>query len=48
MLPEALPDPEVIARLAAERAPGARPAPLYLRDAGAALPREAPPPLLDA
>ncbi len=48
LLPDALPDPAVIARLAAGREPGARPAPLYLRDAGAAPPREAPPPLLDA
>ncbi len=48
LLPDALPDPAVIARLAAGREASARPAPLYLRDAGAALPREAPPPLLDA
>ncbi len=46
-LPHALPDPAVIARMAAKRPPGERPAPLYLRDAGAARPREAPPPLLD-
>lgn len=46
-LPHGMPDPEVIARLAAARAPGERPAPLYLRDSGAAPPREAPPPLLD-
>lgn len=46
--PDALPDPEVIARLAAARPAGRRPAPLYLRDPGAAPPREAPPPLLDA
>ena len=46
-LPGALPDPAAIARLAAGRPPGERPAPLYLRDAGAAPPREAPPPLLD-
>ena len=48
LLAEALPDPAVIAALAAERPSGARPAPLYLRDAGAAPPREAPPRLLDA
>lgn len=47
LLPEALPDPVVVARLAAERAADAPPAPLYLREAGAAPPREAPPPLLD-
>ena len=45
---ELLPDPVVIARLAMGRAPGERPAPLYLRDADAALPREAPPVILDA
>jgi tRNA threonylcarbamoyl adenosine modification protein YeaZ len=48
LVPDALADPEVIARLAAARPAGARPAPLYLRDTGAAPPREAPPPLLDA
>jgi tRNA threonylcarbamoyladenosine biosynthesis protein TsaB len=48
LLPEALPDPAVIARLAAGRPAEARPAPMYLRDAGAAPPREAPPRLLDA
>lgn len=47
LLPEALPDPAAIARLAAGRETGAAPAPLYLRDAGAAPPREAPPPILD-
>ena len=46
-LPHGLPDPAVIAGLAAGRPPGQRPAPLYLRDAGAAPPREASPPLLD-
>ncbi|MEM7211406.1 MAG: tRNA (adenosine(37)-N6)-threonylcarbamoyltransferase complex dimerization subunit type 1 TsaB [Pseudomonadota bacterium] len=44
---DALPDPMRIARIALNRAPGVRPAPLYLRDADAALPREGPPPLLD-
>jgi tRNA threonylcarbamoyl adenosine modification protein YeaZ len=47
LLPEGLPDPEVIARIAAARAPGEPPRPLYLRGADAAPPREAPPPLLD-
>lgn len=47
LLPKALPDPAVIARLAAAREPGPPPAPLYLRGAGAAPPREAPPTLLD-
>ena len=46
-LPHAMPDPAVIARLAAARPADERPAPLYLRDAGAAPPREAPPPILD-
>ena len=46
-LPLGLPDPAVIARLAGARSQGERPAPLYLRDSGAAPPREAPPPLLD-
>lgn len=45
---ELLPDPVVIARLAALREARGRPAPLYLRDADAALPREAPPVILDA
>lgn len=48
LLPDCLPDPAVIARLAATRDAGAPPAPLYLRDSGAAPPREAPPPILDA
>lgn len=43
-----LPDPRIIARLAMDRKPEGRPAPLYLRDADAALPREAPPVILDA
>lgn len=43
---ERLADPLVIASLAASREPAA-PAPLYLRDADAARPREAPPTLLD-
>lgn len=47
LLPEALADPAMIARLAAGREAGASPAPLYLRDSGAAPPREAPPPILD-
>jgi tRNA threonylcarbamoyl adenosine modification protein YeaZ len=47
VLPESFPDPAVIARLGTARAASGRPAPLYLRDAGAAPPREAPPPLLD-
>lgn len=38
---------EGIARIAATRAPGARPAPLYLRPADAAPARDAPPRLLD-
>jgi tRNA threonylcarbamoyladenosine biosynthesis protein TsaB len=46
LLPEGLADPAVIAALAATREPGAPPAPLYLRGADAAPPREAPPPLL--
>jgi tRNA threonylcarbamoyl adenosine modification protein YeaZ len=46
-VPGGLPDPAVIARLAAARAPGPLPAPLYLRGADAELPREGPPPLLD-
>ena len=44
---ERLPDPEQIARIGRERTPSERPAPLYLRDADAALPREGPPRLLD-
>ena len=43
-----LPDPRIIARLAMDQKPEGRPAPLYLRDADAALPREAPPVILDA
>ena len=42
-----LPDPLQIARLARDRSASGRPAPLYMRDADAALPREGPPPLLD-
>jgi tRNA A37 threonylcarbamoyladenosine modification protein TsaB len=42
-----LPDPLEIARLARNRSASERPAPLYMRDADAALPREGPPPLLD-
>lgn len=45
---ELSPNPVVIARLASGREAGERPAPLYLRDADAALPREAPPVILDA
>ncbi|MEM9736673.1 MAG: tRNA (adenosine(37)-N6)-threonylcarbamoyltransferase complex dimerization subunit type 1 TsaB [Pseudomonadota bacterium] len=45
---DGLPDPRIIARLAAERLPGPPPAPLYLRPADAAPPRDAPPRLLDA
>lgn len=48
ILPASLPDPAVIATLGAARTPGEPPAPLYLRDADAALPREAPPAILDA
>lgn len=47
LLPEGLPDPALIARLAAERALVEPPRPLYLKGADAAPPREAPPPLLD-
>lgn len=47
LLPDGLPDPAVIARLAAGRPPAEAPRPLYLRGADAAPPREAPPPLLD-
>lgn len=42
-----LPDPVVVARLAAARAPGPLPAPLYLRGADAEPPREGPPRMLD-
>ena len=45
---DVLPDPVVIAHLATGREPDGRPAPLYLRDADAALPRERPPVILDA
>lgn len=47
LVADGLPDPAVIARLAAARAPGPPPAPLYLRSADAELPREGPPRLLD-
>jgi len=47
LLPDGLPDPVVLARLAVDRAPGPRPAPLYLRGADAVLPRAGPPRLLD-
>lgn len=42
-----LPGPATIARLAADRSPGAPPAPLYLRAANAAPARDAPPVMLD-
>lgn len=48
ILSAGLPDPAVIAALGAAREPAGPPAPLYLRDADAALPREAPPAILDA
>ncbi|MEM7506679.1 MAG: tRNA (adenosine(37)-N6)-threonylcarbamoyltransferase complex dimerization subunit type 1 TsaB [Pseudomonadota bacterium] len=44
---EGLPDPVIIAQLAAGRAPGLPPAPLYLREANAAPARDAPPVMLD-
>jgi tRNA threonylcarbamoyladenosine biosynthesis protein TsaB len=47
LLPDGLPDPGVIARLAIGRDGAPLPAPLYLRGADAALPREGPPALLD-
>lgn len=47
LLPEGLPDPIIVARLAAGKPPGPLPAPLYLRGADADLPREGPPLLLD-
>ena len=47
LLAHGLADPVTIARLAAARAPGPLPAPLYLRGADAELPREGPPVLLD-
>jgi tRNA threonylcarbamoyl adenosine modification protein YeaZ len=46
-LPDGLPDPALIARLAAGREGTALPAPLYLRGADAEMPREGPPALLD-
>lgn len=45
-LPPALPLAEAIARIAATRAPGARPAPFYLRGADAAPPADPPPVIL--
>jgi tRNA threonylcarbamoyl adenosine modification protein YeaZ len=47
LLPQGLPDPAIVARLAADRTPGPLPAPLYLRGADADPPREGPPRLLD-
>jgi len=47
LLPDGLPDPRVIARLAESRDDAALPAPLYLRGADAELPRVGPPVLLD-
>jgi tRNA threonylcarbamoyl adenosine modification protein YeaZ len=47
LLPDGLPDPAVIARLADGRDDATLPAPLYLRGADATLPREGPPVLLD-
>ena len=47
LLPDGLPDPSIIARLASGRDATTLPAPLYLRGADAALPREGPPALLD-
>lgn len=44
----ALADPVIVAKLASTRAPGPRPAPLYIRGADAAPPRDGPPPLLHA
>lgn len=46
-LPPALPLAEAIARIGAARAPGARPAPFYLRAADAAPPSDPPPVILD-
>ncbi len=48
-VPAALPPAEAVARIAATRwqDPQPRPAPLYLRPADAAPPREAPPVILD-
>lgn len=48
ILAHGLPDPAVIARLGASRTATEPPAPLYLRGADAALPREAPPEIFDA
>ena len=45
-LPPALPLAEAMARLAAQRAPGPRPAPFYLRSADAAPPADPPPVIL--
>ena len=45
-LPPALPLAEAIARIAAEREPGPRPAPFYLRGADAAPPSDPPPVIL--
>lgn len=45
--PERLVDAVEIARIAQNRSAEARPAPLYLREADAALPREGPPRMLD-
>ncbi len=47
-LPPALPLAHAIARIGAARAPGARPAPFYLRAADAAPPADPPPVILDA
>ena len=47
LLPDGLADPVIIARLARDRDSTTLPAPLYLRGADAALPREGPPALLD-
>jgi len=47
LLPDGLADPVIIARLARDRDSTTLPAPLYLRGADAALPREGPPVLLD-
>jgi len=47
VLANGLADPAILARLAAGRPAGPAPAPLYLRGADAALPREGPPRMLD-
>ena len=47
LIPEGLPDPVFVARLAGARPAAEPPRPLYLRGADAAPPREAPPPILD-